>query len=373
VSEAYSDGVGRLIATRRTLLLGLAAFVCVAHRAFAQAADHPAHRYFHLGTFRFESGDSLPRARLLYVTHGRLAPDGRNAVLVPSWYGGNHHGYEFMIGPGRALDPSRDFIVVAEMFGSGGSSSPSNAAAPHNGPRFPPVSNRDNVTAMHRLLTEQLGIRHLRAVVGFSMGAQQAFQWAVSRPDFVDRIVPICGTARTYPHGAVRLESAILTYQADSAFSEGHYGSMPLKGHRAWVAHWAAWVFSPEWWRRELYKPQWSSPEAMIDAWASEPSPTDPNDAILQARTWQRHDVGGTHGFEGDLARALGSIRAEVLYLPCSTDQYFPIGDAEYERGFIPKVRFVPIVSVWGHAAGAGPNPADSAFVNEEVARFLQP
>jgi homoserine O-acetyltransferase len=295
------------------------------------------------------------------------------AVLVPSWYGGNRHGYDFMIGPGRALDPAKDFIIVAEMFGSGGSSSPSNTPPPLDGPRFPSISIRDNVTAMHRLLTEQLGVKHLRAVVGFSMGAQQAFQWAVSHPDFVDRIVAICGTAKTHPHGVARLESAILTYQADSAFSEGHYGSMPLKGHRAWVAHWAAWVFSPEWWRRELYKPQWSSPEAMVNAWVAEPSPTDPNDAILQARTWQRHDVGGSPGFGGDLEAALRSIRARVQYMPCSTDMYFPVGDAEYESRSIRDVRLVPIPSVWGHAAGAGSNPADSAFVNEEVARFLRP
>jgi homoserine O-acetyltransferase len=357
----------------RNLLLGFVTVVCAAEQAFPQAADHPAHRYFHLGTFRFESGDSLPRTRLLYVTHGRLDPDGRNAVLVPSWYGGNHHGYDFMIGPGRALDPAKDFIVVAEMFGSGGSSSPSNTPRPFDGPRFPPVSIRDNLAAMHRLLTEGLGVQNLRAVVGFSMGAQQAFQAAVSYPDFVDRIVAICGTAKTYPHGVARLESAILTYQADTAFAGGNYSTIPERGRRAWIAHWVAWVWSQEWWRKELYKPQWSSPEALIDGWVSEPSPTDPNDEILQARTWQRHDVGATPGFGGDVEAALRGIRARVLYLPCSTDLYFPIGDAEYESRSIRDVRLVPIPSVWGHAAGAGSNPADSAFVNQEVARFLRP
>ena len=102
----------------------------------SQGSPHPSHQFLDLGTLRLESGDSLPSAKVLFVTHGQLAPDRRNAVLLPSWYGGNHHGYDFMIGPGRALDPTKQFIVVAEMFGSGGSSSPSNTPDPRHGPRF---------------------------------------------------------------------------------------------------------------------------------------------------------------------------------------------------------------------------------------------
>src|SRR5881296_37218 len=258
------------------LVLGLLASVNA--DVVSQGSPHPSHQFFNLGTLRLESGDSLPSAKLLFVTHGQLAPDRRNAVLLPSWYGGNHHGYDFLIGPGRALDPTKEFIVVAEMFGSGGSSSPSNTPDPRHGPRFPSISIRDN--------------------------------WVVSYPTFVDRIVPICGTAKTYPHGVVRLESAILAYEADSGFAGGNYHVRPEKGHRAWAAHWAAWVFSQEWWRRELYKPKFASPEALLEAWATDTADQDPNDAILQARTWQQHDVGKTPGLGGNLARALGSIRA---------------------------------------------------------------
>src|SRR5437870_563667 len=111
----------------------------------SQGSPHASHQFFDLGTLRLESGDTLPSAKLLFVTHGQLAPDRRHAVLLPSWYGGNHHGYDFMIGAGRALDPTKQFIVVAEMFGSGGSSSPSNTPDPRHGPRFPSISIRDNV------------------------------------------------------------------------------------------------------------------------------------------------------------------------------------------------------------------------------------
>src|ERR1043165_7562114 len=109
----------------------------------------------------------------------------------------------------RVFNPARDFLILTELFGNGRSSSPSNTPEPFHGPRFPVTTIRDNVEAVHRLLTQELKVSHLRAVVGFSMGAEQAFQWAVSHPGFVDAIIPWCGTARTYPHGVVRLESAI--------------------------------------------------------------------------------------------------------------------------------------------------------------------
>src|SRR5947208_14310389 len=119
------------------------------------------------------------------------------------------HGYEWLIGPDRALDPSKLFLVATEMFGNGRSSSPSNTPEPLHGPRFPVTTIRDNVEAVHRLLTEELKVTHVRAVIGFSMGAQQAFQWAVSYREFADRSVATSGTAQSCPHGLVRLEGQV--------------------------------------------------------------------------------------------------------------------------------------------------------------------
>jgi len=88
-------------------------------------------------------------------------------------------------------------------------------------------------------------------------------------------------------------------------------------------------------------------------------------------RTWEQHDVGATPAFHGDLQKALGSIRAPVLYLPSETDLYFPVGDARYEAQFIPHCTLLPIPSLWGHPAGAGASPADEKFLNEHIAAFL--
>ena len=100
-------------------------------------------------------------------------------------------------------------------------------------------------------------------------------------------------------------------------------------------------------------------------------SRADPNDLILQARTWARHDVGTTKGFDGSTEKALASIRVPVLYMPSETDLHFPVSDARYEAKYIPQVTLTPIPSLWGHPAGAGASPADKAFLNEKIAAFL--
>lgn len=358
------------ISTWLAAVLTLAgAGVVLSAQAPAPPAD-PSRRLLPLANFRLESGVVLPTAQVAYATFGTLNAARDNAVLVPSYYGADYHGYDFLIGPGKALDPSRFFIVATEMFGNGFSSSPSNTPAPFAGPDFPAIAIRDNVEASRRVLAH-LGVTHVRAVVGFSMGAEQAFQWAVSHPAFMDGIVPWCGTAKTYPHGVVRLESAIRALTADPAFNNGRYTTPPKAGMAAWSTHWAAWVWSQEWWRRELFKPQSATVEEAIAARIARDAVRDPNNLILHARTWQRHNVGDTPGFGGDHEKALRSITAKVLYMPCETDLYFPIGDARYEQQFLANSTFMPIPSLWGHSAGGGGNPADAAFINEQIARFL--
>ena len=339
--------------------------------AAAQATPDEHRRFFALGDFRLESGGALPNAKLAYATFGTLNERRDNAVLIPSWYGSDHHGYDFMIGPGKALDPSRDFIVATEMFANGFSSSPSNTPPPFDGPRFPAVAIRDDVEAARRLLADEFRVAHLRAIVGFSMGAQQAFQWAVTHPGFMDAIVGYCGTAKTYPHGIVRLEGAISALTADAAFNDGNYTSPPLKGLAAWSRHWAGWVWSQEWWRRELFKPQFKTVDEVLANRTARDAVRDPNNLISQARTWQRHNVGDSPSFAGDHEKALASIKARVLSMPCETDLYFPIGDFRYEAQFIKGVTFTPIPSLWGHSAGSGGNPVDNQFINDQVATFL--
>jgi pimeloyl-ACP methyl ester carboxylesterase len=185
----------------------------------------PQRHEFVIHNFKTESGAVLPEARIVYGTYGTLNADASNAVLLPSHYMANLNGYGFLIKnekfPEGALDPAKLFLVTSELFGNGRSSSPSNTPEPFHGPRFPVMTIRDNVNAVHQLLTEELHIQHLKAVIGFSMGAQQAFQWAVSYPTYMDRIVATSGTAKTYGHGIVRLEGQIAALTADPTWNNG--------------------------------------------------------------------------------------------------------------------------------------------------------
>jgi homoserine O-acetyltransferase len=337
---------------------------------FAQSGEQ---HEFVIANFRTESGVVLPQARIVYGTYGQLNADRSNAVLLPSHYMANFHGYEWLIGPDRALDPSKLFLVATELFGNGRSSSPSNTPEPFHGPRFPVTTIRDNVEAVHRLLTEDLKITHVRALVGFSMGAQQAFQWAVSYPKFADRFVATSGTAKTYGHGIVRLEGQISAITADPGFNGGDYTTPPAKGLEAFGMVWAGWLYSQEWWRKELWRTATvTTLEQVISRFRTRFIPgADANNLILQARTWEHHDVGATEGFGGNVEKALGSIQVPLLYMPSETDLYFPIGDARYEAAFIPHVTLKPIPSLWGHTAGAASNPADGKFLNETIGSFL--
>ena len=343
----------------------------------AKRSDRATHHVFVIDKFRTEGGAILPQARVVYGTYGHLNAARDNAILLPSHYMATHHGYEWLIGPGKALDTAKVFLVATELFGNGHSSSPSNTPEPFHGPRFPVMTIRDNVEAVHQLLAQDLKITHLRAIIGFSMGAQQAFQWAVSYPAFADRIVATSGTAKTYPHGIVRLEGQIAALTADAAFKDGDYTAPPTKGIEAFATVWTAWLYSQEWWRRELWKAD-SKPgttfEQVLNQYRTNFIPGgDANDLILQMRTWEANNVGNTPGFGGDVEKALRSIKTPIMYMPSETDLYFPLTDARYEAAFIPGVLLKPIPSLWGHTAGAAPNPVDAKFLNDNIRNFLAP
>jgi len=346
-----------------------------AQEAVESKADKGERHEFVIANFKTESGVVLPQARVVYGTYGKLNAAKDNVVLLPSHYMANFHGYEWLIGADKALDPAKLFLVATELFGNGNSSSPSNTPEPFHGPRFPVTTIRDNVEAVHRLLTEELKITHLWAIVGFSMGAQQAFQWAVSYPAFADRIVATSGTAKTYGHGTVRLESEITALTTDPVFANGDYKEQPKKGIEAFAIVWTAWLFSQEWWRKEMWR-EGAKPGTTFESFVNDLKTdfipgADANNLILQMRTWEKHDVGTTPGFGGDVEKALGSIKAPFLYMPSETDLYFPVGDAKYEAGLMKTVTLMPIPSLWGHPAGAAADPADAKFLNENIGKFI--
>src|SRR5262245_44477308 len=155
---------------------------------------------FTLGNVVLQSGLTLRNAQLAYKTYGTLHSRRDNAIVYPTYYGAQHAQNEVMIGPGLALDPTRYFIIVPNMFGNGLSSSPSNTPPPYDRARFPPVTLYDNIMCQHRLVTDTFGIERLQLVTGFSMGALHTFNWRALFPEMVERILPWCRTVKPSAH-----------------------------------------------------------------------------------------------------------------------------------------------------------------------------
>lgn len=140
--------------------------------------------------FHFQSGDTLAEVRLHYTTVG--APTGQPVVIL---HGSNGSGAGFLndafagelFGPGQALDASTHYIILPDSLGAGKSSKPSDGLRA----KFPRYTYDDQVRAQYRLVTEHLGIRHVNAVIGNSMGGMHAWMWGVQYPDAMDVLVPL--------------------------------------------------------------------------------------------------------------------------------------------------------------------------------------
>lgn len=332
------------------------------------------YKIFEAGDVTLQSGIVLPAVRVAYVTHGTLNAARDNAIVYPTHYSGTHNSNAWAIGPGMALDPSKYFIIVPNMLSNGLSSSPSNTPAPHDGPRFPLVTVRDNVLLQHRLVTEVYGITSLKLVTGFSMGALQAFQWGALFPDMVERIAPFCGSARVSRHNWLFLEGCKAALMADAAFAGGDYDAPPVTGIAAFARVYAGWAWSQTFFRQHLDRDLLGLPsmEAFLSlAWEPSFQAIDANNLLAMLATWQAADISNDERFVGDLAQALAAITARAVVMPCRSDLYFPPEDSEIEVAHMPNAELNVIPSVWGHMAGGGRNSDDAAFINAAVARLL--
>src|SRR5258706_9062468 len=127
------------------------------------------------------------------------------------------------VGEGSPLDPSKYFIILPGQFGNGFSSSPSNTPLPNDRGAFPRIMIGDDVRAQHRLVTEHFGISELQLVLGWSMGAQQTYEWAGRYPDMVKRAAPFAGFARTTPHNYLFARAHEDVLKSDPAWNGGFY------------------------------------------------------------------------------------------------------------------------------------------------------
>jgi homoserine O-acetyltransferase/O-succinyltransferase len=334
--------------------------------------ENGAHDVFELGAVVLQCGVTLPDARLAYKTYGQLNTARDNAILMPTFFGGQHADTELMMAPGRALDPSTFFLIVPDLLGDGLSSSPSNTPPPFDGPCFPHTTPYDNVTCQHRLVTEHLGIDRFRLVVGFSMGAQQAFQWGALYPDMLDAIAPICGTAKTTAQNRILLEGVKAALTAAADFQDGWYRTPPTKALRALVAVYCSLVACSHFYSdQEYFKLGLASPEDVMRFFEGFFRQRDANDLLAKLNTWQHADISANAVYNGNLEAALAAMPRAIV-MPSATDLLFPVVDSEREAKLMPDAELRPIPSTWGHLAGFGANPPDNQFIDAALNELLR-
>ena len=271
-----------------------------------------------MGNFSLIEGATLRGATLAYKAWGKLSGSKDNLIVYPTMYGGTHVDEDWMIGPGKALDTTKYFILVINMLGNGISSSPSNFPLPYNKARFPKIRYQDMVRAHHKLVTERFECSKVQLVLGGSMGAGQAFQWAVSYPEMVERIAPWCGNAKCAPHNFVFLEGIKAAMTADVAFKGGWYEEKPAVGLRAMARVWAGWGMSQQFYWQEAWREMGFSSleDFIVGAYEGSFLQGDPNDYLSMLWTWQHADIGLTEGLGGDYVTALESIKAKAVVMP---------------------------------------------------------
>lgn len=333
--------------------------------------DRP-HLLSQAGDFLLESSETIRDFELSYVTHGALNRVRDNAVLVTVSLTGNHHRLDFLIGPGRALDPDRYFVVCVDPIGNGLSISPSNSPR-QPASQFPRFTLRDMVRSQHRLLTEALGISRLHAIVGASMGGMQALQWGVSHPKFMRCIVAMTAMARTAPWAIAVVHGARQALMADPAWNGTQFTAYPERGWRAWTGVMSVLAGRTPDALAELF-PNPLDVLPWIEKLAADNRTNgfDALDWIYQTHAYEAHDVGTTRGFDGDWRRALHSIEASTLLLSPSLDLFNPVQCAVEATSHIRSCELVTIPSVQGHQSATNTKPEDAGFLNATVGAFLR-
>ncbi len=307
--------------------------------------------------FRLSGGAMLAEARIAYLALGRLAPDGRNAVLVTHGYtsgprmieGGesaSEGSWARLIGPGRPIDTDRYFVVASNMlgssFGSTNAASIDPATGRPYGPRFPELTVGDIVAAQKDLLAA-LGVRHLRAVVGPSYGGFQAFQWAVDYPEFMHGIVPVVTGLRS---PVSRIEPLLEQLARDPNWNGGdYYDRGGVIGTTTGMRIETLKGYGLEAGLAERF-PDPAAREAELGriarAWAEQ---FDANSLVILRKAMLRYDV----------AARLSRIRARVLYVLSSTDKLFPPSLAPEVMGALQAAgvaaEYVALESAFGHLA----------------------
>jgi len=306
------------------------------HPIKASAADYPVPQEgsFVLRDFHFQSGETLPELRLHYRTVG--APGGEPVVvlhgttgsgasmLTPSFAGE-------LFGPGQPLDARRYYIILPDSIGHGKSSKPSDGLRA----RFPRYSYGDMVEAQHRLVTEHLGVKHVRLVIGYSMGGMETWLWAARQPGFMDLAVPMASLPVAMSGRNWMMRRLIIdSIRGDPEWMNGNYAKQPKSAQFASVFY----VLATSGGNQALYKaaPSRAVADKVVDDRLAAPFTADANDTLYQWDSSRDYDP----------SAGLERIQATVLVINSADDERNPpelgVLDREIKRVKNGRVLLIP-------------------------------
>lgn len=325
----------------RTPLLVLACFaLTLAVPARAQAPP-PREGDYVVRDFKFKSGETIPELRLHYLTLGKPARDAQgnvtNAVLVMHGTGGS--GRQFLspqfagvlYAPGAPLDTSKMYVILRDAIGHGQSSKPSDGMRM----KFPRYDYDDMVLADYRLLNEHLGVKHLRLVMGTSMGGMHTWVWGETYPDFMDALMPLaCQPVAIVGRNRLWRSMVVDAIRQDPDWKNGDYVQQPKAGLRTAVDFLVIAGSAP------MYMQETLANRDTVDRYLARQLETrmaslDANDLIYQVEASRNYDP----------SPQLGAIKAPVMFVNSADDFINPpeLGIAEREIKKVPRGRFVLI------------------------------
>jgi len=351
---------GAMNSPHRFATLLFALVICSSLPALGANYPEPKQGDWVARDFRFHTGEVLPELKLHYRTIG--APTGE-PVLILHGTGGSGANFltrdfaDELFGPGQPLDANRYYIILPDALGTGQSGRPSDGMRA----KFPRYNYDDMVLAQYRLVTEGLGIKHLRLVIGNSMGGMQTWIWGVRYPDFMDALVPMaCLPVAMSGRNWMLRRMLTQSIRNDPEWNNGNYTTQP----RAMQTHLLYFSLATSGGNQALSKqaPNAAKGDEIISRRLAEPFRGDANDVLFQ---WES-------SFDYDPSPGLDRIQAAVLAINSADDERnpFDLGVMEREIKRIKNARYV-LIPASPDTRGHGTTGA-ARFYKQNLAELLQ-